>query len=450
MLDYSDDCEVLEIIVPAKFNTVEVERRPINSHAGTTGVASPGKELTMPMSSETTRRGVLRTALGGASFAVAAPTVLRHARGDEPIKIGMPLALTGPAGEIGLQMRHGAEFWAKQQNAKGGLLGRQIELVREDTAGDPATCVRKAQEVVERDGCRLLFGMVLSSEALAVVPKLAEWNAIFMSSDNGDGRLTGSSFVPNFFRANISGPMETRVISLWLRKAELKKFYALGMDYAWGHNSIGVFEDEVKKAKKNFVGAVYSPIGTKDFSTYITKIRQSGADACFLVLQGDDNNAFLSQAHEYRLADKVQLLTSIVDLNSIHAVGDAAIGLAGSTRYVFTIDNPANKDVRRGLAEGIRHRARRVRRRAVTGVPDAAGRHQKAAQSIDADKLRPALETVAIDSIKGHVAMRACDHQAVQGGYMVKVAKRRAPRHPGAANHRDLPGRRRSRRPAGR
>jgi len=58
------------------------------------------------------------------------------------------------------------------------------------------------------------------------------------------------------------------------------------MDYAWGHNSIGVFEDEVKKAKKNLVGTVSSPIGTKDFSTYITKIRQSGADACFLVLAG--------------------------------------------------------------------------------------------------------------------------------------------------------------------
>ena len=59
----------------------------------------------MPMSCETTRRGVLRTALGGASFAVAAPTILRHARGDAPIKIGMPCALTGPGGEVGLCAR---------------------------------------------------------------------------------------------------------------------------------------------------------------------------------------------------------------------------------------------------------------------------------------------------------------------------------------------------------
>lgn len=372
----------------------------------------------MDRSSAFTRRRLLR----GAAFAVAAPAVLRQARGETALRIGMPVAMTGPAGEVGLQMRHGAEFWAKQQNAKGGLLGRQIEIVAQDTGGDPATCVRKAQEVVERDGCRLLFGMTLSSEALAVVPKLADWNAIFVSSDNGDGRLTGASFVPNFFRANISGPMETRVISLWLRQGGLKNFYALGMDYAWGHNSIGVFEDEVKKANKTFLGAVYSPIGTKDFSTYITKIRQSGADACFLVLQGDDNNAFLSQAHEYRLPDKVQLLTSIVDLNSIHAVGDAALGLTGSTRYVFTIDTPANRafvtewrkeyGTEPDVFEGEQYQACQVLQAGIA-----------AAQSIDAEKLRPALEKVAIDSIKGHVAMRECDHQAVQSGWMVKVER---------------------------
>ena len=143
----------------------------------------------MAATSGFTRRGAMRTGLA----ALASPLVLRHALGDAPIKIGMPCALTGPGGEVGEQMRRGAEFWVKQQNAKGGLLGRPIELHAEDTGGDPATCVRKAQQVVERDGCRLLFGMTLSSEALAVVPKLAEWNAIFISSDNGDGRLTGSS-----------------------------------------------------------------------------------------------------------------------------------------------------------------------------------------------------------------------------------------------------------------
>ena len=366
-----------------------------------------------------TRRAVMQ---GGAAI-LAAPALLRQGHAADSIKIGAPIALTGALGSVGQQMKRGCETWVKHQNAKGGLLGKQIEMVFADTAGDPATCVRKAQEMVERDGVRLLTAITLSSEALATVPKLAEWDTIFMSSDNGDGRLTAESFVPNFFRANISGPMGTRAVSLYLRESKMQNFYAIGLDYAWGHNSIGVFESEVKKAKKNFAGAIYSPVGTKDYSTYIAKLRQSGADAVFIVMQGDDNNAFLSQSRQYRLPDKMQLLTEIVDLASIRAVGDASLGLIGSSRYSFTIDNPSNKEF---VA---------MWQKEYGNVPDTfEGEQWQACQllavgiekagSIDAAKLRPALETAAVDSIKGHVAMRACDHQAVQAGFMVKVVKK--------------------------
>ena len=291
------------------------------------------------------RRRLLQSGLAGAAT-LASPAVLRFQAEAQTnaIRIGMPLALTGPLGSVGQQQKRGAELYAKLQNAKGGILGRPIELLIEDTAGNPANCVRKAQEMVERDNCRLFTGITLSSEALAIVPKLAEWNSIFISSDNGDGRLTAESLVPNFFRANISGPMGTRAVSLYLRDSKMTKFYGIGMDYAWGHNSVGVFEDEVKKGKKDFVGKVFAPTGTKDYSPYITKIRQSGADAVFLVLQGDDNNAFLSQAQQYRLPEKVKLLTEIVDLTCIRAVGDASLGLIGSSRYSFTYDNPLNKE----------------------------------------------------------------------------------------------------------
>jgi branched-chain amino acid transport system substrate-binding protein len=367
-----------------------------------------------------TRRGLVTSAL-------AATAIPRFTQAVDPIKIGMPLALTGPLGSVGQEQKNGAELWAKTVNAKGGLLGRPIQLFITDTAGDPATCVRKAQELVERENCHVLFGMTLSSEALAVVPKLAEWNAIFVSSDNGDGRLTGSSLVPNFFRSNISGPMGTRAVSLYLRDAPFKGFYAIGMDYAWGRGSVAVFEDELKKAgRRPLIGTVFSPTGTKDFATYISKIRQSGADALYMVLAGDDYNAFLAQAKQYRLGDKVQLLTEVVDLTSIRAVGDAAVGLIGSTRYTYTLDNPANKEFvalwqkEYGQVpnnnEGEQWQACQI---LAAGITKAGG--------IETDKLRAALETVAIDSIKGHVAIRACDHQAVQQGYIVKVVKQEDP-----------------------
>ncbi|MBV8411463.1 MAG: ABC transporter substrate-binding protein [Alphaproteobacteria bacterium] len=370
------------------------------------------------------RRAMLSVGLAGAAT-VASPGILRLTAKAEnaPIKIGMPLALTGALGSVGQQLKRGAELYAKLQNAKGGILGRPIELLIEDTAGNPANCVRKAQEMVERQNCRLFTGITLSSEALAVVPKLAEWDAVFMSSDNGDGRLTAESFVPNFFRANISGPMGTRAVSLYLRSGKAQKFYALGLDYAWGHNSVQVFEDEVKKSKKDFLGKVFAPTGTKDYSSYITKIRQSGADAVFLVLQGDDNNAFLSQSQQYRLSEKVRLLTEIVDLASIRAVGDAALGLIGSSRYSFTYDYPLNnefvalwKKEHDGAVpdtfEGEQWQAMKVLE---AGITKAGG--------IEAAKLRPALEDIEIESVKGKVHIRKCDHQGVQQGFMVEVVK---------------------------
>jgi branched-chain amino acid transport system substrate-binding protein len=334
----------------------------------------------------------------------------------------MPLALTGPLGSVGEQMRRGAELWARTVNAKGGVLGRPIQLFVSDTGGDPATCVRKAQEAVERDNCGLLFGMTLSSEALAVVPKLAEWNAIFISSDNGDGRLTGESFVPNFFRANISGPMGARAVSLYLRDAPFKSFFGLGMDYAWGRNSVAVFESEMKRANKNFIGAVFSPTGTKDFSTYITKIRNSGADAMYFALAGDDLNAFLVQAKQYRLGEKVQILTEVVDMTTVRAVGEAAIGLVGSTRYSYAIDTVSNKEFvamwhkEYGTLpdnnEGEQWQACQVLQVAI----EAAG-------TTEIDPLRAALSKVAIDGVKGRVAMRECDHQVVQPGFILRVEK---------------------------
>jgi branched-chain amino acid transport system substrate-binding protein len=366
------------------------------------------------------RRKVI--ALGAAGAALAGTWRRQAAAANEPIKLGAPLALTGPLGSVGQQLKRGCELWVKTQNARGGLLGREIKLLIEDTGGNPADAVRKAQEMVERDGCNIFTGITLSSEALAVVPKLDEWNAIFISSDNGDGRLTAESFVPNFFRANVSAPMGARAVSLYLRTAPFKNFFAIGMDYAWGRNSVAVFESEMKQAKKNFVGSVFSPIGTKDFSTYITKIRQSGADACYVTMAGDDYNAFLSQAAQYRLPEKVQLLSEVVDLTVPRAAGDAAIGLISSMRYCFRIDNPKNKDFV-ALWE-----------KEYGAVPDNnEGEQWQALQilasgiektkSTETKPLRSALETVEIDDIKGPVAIRKCDHQAVQGGTVIKLVK---------------------------
>ena len=119
--------------------------------------------------------------------ASAVPVFLRRAYAQTPIKIGMPAALSGSNAQYGIQARRAGELFAKDIKAK-GILGRPVEFIYEDTAGDPATAVRKAQKLVEKDGVKFLTGVALSSEALAVSAKCPEWKVIFMSTINGGGR----------------------------------------------------------------------------------------------------------------------------------------------------------------------------------------------------------------------------------------------------------------------
>ena len=172
-----------------------------------------------------TRRQVLTRAVGASAFA-AAPAFLRHATAATPIKIGIPTVITGGYALLGSQVMRTCKLVKKMTDAKGGVLGQPVEFFYQDTQGDPATCVRKCQELVERDNCHILTGVIVSSEAAAMLPKLEEWNAIFISHGNGDGRLTAELFVPRFFRANTSAPMGARALALYLKDAPEKKFIA--------------------------------------------------------------------------------------------------------------------------------------------------------------------------------------------------------------------------------
>src|SRR2546428_3285973 len=295
------------------------------------------------------RRDFLKVAVAGGAVAcgvgisLGLPTHVRRGWAKGPIKIGMPAALSGGNAQSGIQARRAAELFARDVKAK-GILGRPVEFIYEDTGGDPATAVRKAQKLVEKDGVKFLTGVVLSSEALAVSAKCPEWKVIFMSTINGAGALTAKAFHRYFFRVNTSGPMGARAISLYLAEAPMKRFFALGSDYAWGRDSVGSFTTQITAAKKEVVGTDFPPVGTKDFGSYIAKIRQSRPDGVYLALPGQDATIYLKQAHQFGLNREVKPILRILELENMKAVGDAMVGAIGSSRYPFTVDTPKNRD----------------------------------------------------------------------------------------------------------
>jgi branched-chain amino acid transport system substrate-binding protein len=368
------------------------------------------------------RRDFLTAAVvGGAVTVVGAPAFLRRAYAQNPIKIGIPTALSGGNAQYGIQAKRAAELFAKDIKAK-GVLGRPIEFIFEDTGGDPATAVRKAQKLVEKDGVKFLTGVVMSSEALAISAKCPEWKVIFMSTINGAGALTAKSYNRNFFRINTSGPMGARAISLYLAEAPMKRFFALGSDYAWGRDSVASFVDQITAAKKEVVGKDYPPTGTKDFASYIGKVKQSGAQGVYLVLVGQDATIFLKQAHQFGLTREVKPIMEILELENMKAVGDAMVGAIGSSRYPFTVDTPKNNAfVKRfhdmhgiypDMFDGETYEGLEWLSQVITK-----------AGSDDIEKVTEAWEDSPYEGLEGPFFMRKCDHQAVQLGFAVECVK---------------------------
>jgi branched-chain amino acid transport system substrate-binding protein len=349
--------------------------------------------------------------------------VLRRAWAQNPIKIGIPTVLSGGAAQYGIQAKRAAELFAKDLKAKGGILGRPVEFVFEDTAGDPATAVRKAQKLVEKDGVKFLTGVVLSSEALAISAKCPEWKVVFMSTINGAGALTAKSWNRYFFRINTSGPMGARAISLYLGESPMKRLFAMGSDYAWGRDSVASFASQVTALKKEIVGREFPPVGTKDFASYIGKLKQSSAEGVYLVLVGQDASIFLKQAHQFGVTREIKPIMEILELENMKAVGDAMEGAIGSSRYPFTLDTPRNNDFVKRFHAMHNVYPDMFDGETYEGLEWLTQVMEKAKTADDVEKVIEAWEDSSYEGLEGKFFMRKCDHQAVQPGFAVQAVK---------------------------
>jgi branched-chain amino acid transport system substrate-binding protein len=113
------------------------------------------------------RRTVLKATAAVGVAQVASPFII-EARGETPIKIGMVDPLTGVYAAVAQNEVIGARLAVDQINAKGGVLGRQIELLIEDSANDVGTGVQKTRKLIDRDQVSFIIGDVNSGIAQAM------------------------------------------------------------------------------------------------------------------------------------------------------------------------------------------------------------------------------------------------------------------------------------------
>ncbi|MCF8477587.1 MAG: ABC transporter substrate-binding protein [Pseudolabrys sp.] len=355
--------------------------------------------------------------------ALLSATALSTAYAADPIKIGVDTPLSGTYAGIGQQVKWGFELATKEINAKGGIMGRQIELIYEDSEANPAVAVQKAEKLFEVSKVDFLTGTVNSGATLAVGQVAERAKKLLATTVSFADSITGDKCSPNVFRVNGKASQQSTALAAWLAKEKPKaKVFFLGPDYLMGRSTVAAFKAAAEKVGAESLGEVFAPLGSKDYSQYFGQIRAAQPQVLYTSVAGNDTVRLFSQMQEFGLLKNLTLLgaSGTVTSQNIAAIGKAAEGFTTGVGYSTEIDNPVNKAFVAAF------------KAANKTDPDLYGTDSygliyaykaavEKAKSTDTDKVRAALRDLTWSTPQGDKTIRAGDHQAMQTMYVVQV-----------------------------
>ena len=351
-----------------------------------------------------------------------------------PIKIGGQGAISGAHADYGWQMMAGSTMAIEQINAKGGILGRKLELKFMDEELKPATAVKNARYFVTDWGADFLFGVDSSGSAMAIGPVLPELDRLFFFTHAATHRLTeelvAGKGIKQIFR--MVAPVYQDALAAWVFKdnSEIKRWAGINCDYEYGYVAWNLFKENIKKFRPDveFVAAAWAPFWTMDFSSHISAVMAEKPDAIFATPWAGEGMMLLRQALMLGVFDKIQAwwqgMGGSVDLLegiSREVAADKFKGkLWATARYIHnypvTLENKA-------FVEAFRKRWGRFPNYSAEGSYSAIYAIKtgvEKAKSLETAKVGAALEGMELNTPAGPRWIRKEDHQAV---YTVPAGK---------------------------
>lgn len=342
----------------------------------------------------------------------------------DTVKIGAPLVLSGSTAEIGQSALQGLQMAVDDLNQKGGLLGRQIEIVKADDAGKPATANTVTRNMILSDKVVAIFGASNSGTGAAEETLAGQYKIPALFYGGNDISLTTTNFNRYSYQLSPSTYMEPRAVAQYLAQSHVQRVFTLTPDYNFGRSYVSNFIAGLKEsgAKPVIVGQQYTPLGTTDFSSFISAALAAKPDFLFLGLFSGDLITFIRQAQGYDVFKKLHVggPTGTDTLESMK--GDTPAGMVLWARAPFF----AMDQARVGPFVERYHAAYHGWPSewpvlAYASVQVWADGVRKAG-SFDGTKVADALSGAQVDTIRGTLTLRACDHQADAPVYIGAVS----------------------------
>ena len=259
----------------------------------------------------------------------------------DSIKVGFLNSLSGTMAISEKTVNDSLNLAADQINEAGGVLGKQLEVVTEDGASDPTTFAEKARKLISADCVAAVFGGWTSASRKAMLPVFESQNSLLYYPVQYEG-LEAS---PNIFYTGATTNQQIIPALDYLKEQGLTKLFLVGSDYVFPRTANKVITAYAAANDMEIVGEEYAPLGSTDFATIVSKVRNSGATAVFNTLNGDSNVAFFKEYTSAGLnAESLPVVSVSIAEEEVQGIGAANIeGQLTAWNYYQTVDTPENE-----------------------------------------------------------------------------------------------------------
>ena len=354
------------------------------------------------------------------------------ASAQKPIKVGFPMILSGPGALFGEPASKGAQMFVDEINAKGGVLGRKLELLPRDTKGNADEAVRVARELILKENVDFLVGTLTSAEGPAVSVVAKENKVVFIAPIPKTDQLTAADKLhPYIFRVASTCTIEGRTAAELVAKWGVKRVATISPDYAYGQDVTKSFVEHLKKIKPSvqIVDQQWPKLGEPDYTPFINAQMAKKPDAVFSSLWGGHFVNFAKQAKPLGYFDALKYnfigVGEAGSPESTKAMGkDYPVGIWGNSYDAFYWgETPAHRDYVARLSKYLKDEyPSSWVIQGYTGMQFLAEAIKKAG-STDSDKVSKALLGLTIDTPIGKQTIREKDHQANRGQLYGKTVK---------------------------
>jgi branched-chain amino acid transport system substrate-binding protein len=309
-----------------------------------------------------------------------------------PIRIGASLSLTGTYAKLGKNQHEGYQLCQKDLNAKGGLLGRKVELVVYDDQSMPPTAVRLYEKLITEDKVDGVMGPYSSPVTEAAANVTEKYKKVMVSPLAATTSIFKKEPRRKYIFMVIS-PAEVYLEGLvdMAAKRGLKTVVVINEDTLFSKAAAAGAVDLAKKKGMQVLFTEAYPKGNTDFSAMLTKIKATNADVIAAATYFDDAVALTRQMRELNVNPKMYGVTVGGDLPEFYdTLKGSAEFIYGATQWEPVLSYPGNKEWFEAYKAEFKHEPSYHSAAGYAGcLVYAEG--VKRANSIDADKVREQL-----------------------------------------------------------